>query len=705
MSTLAAIEKLVFVASRRLPLIRQAERAECGLACLAMIAGYHGLVMDLGTLRRRFSVSGQGSNLKDLIGLASQLKLSARAVKLELESLQQLQTPCVLHWDLNHFVVLKRVKRRSVQIHDPAVGAVQLSHTEFADHFTGIALELTPAETFTPSRQAQRLPLRALWSRITGLKRSLAQILLLSLLLQIYALAAPFYVQIVVDDVMQRGDTGLLSVLAMGFGLLLIIEIGTQALRSSSLLYLSSHLHLQLTSNLFHHLIRLPMNYFQRRHLGDVLSRFSSIDAVKQILTTGLISALMDGLMALVTLIAMLIYDVKLTLIVLASLLLYSGVRFSLYGPLRRHTEASITAAAESETSFIESIRAIQTIKLFQREAERQGHWQNRLVATMNKDIRIAKLEITQEAASALLFGLENLAVVYFAATAVMANTLSLGMFFAFMSYKQRFVDAIDGLLDQVIALKMLGVHLERLADIAYTERDAMVQNSDLDGSPIPRGNFSVRNLSFRYSDTEAMVFQRLSFDIVAGTTVAVVGPSGSGKSTLLKCMMGLLSAEGEIRIDGTLISRQANYRRHIAAVTQDDQLLSGSIADNIASFDSQIDPEKILDCAQLACIHDDILMLPMQYETHLGDMGSGLSGGQVQRLILARAFYREPKVLFLDEATSHLDLATEQRISKNLAAMKITRIIVAHRPETIAGADQLIDLRPIHGPPTSFTQ
>ncbi len=702
MNSTAALDQLTFTSARRLPLIRQAETSECGLACLAMIAGYYGFTTDLATLRRRFSVSSQGCNLKDLVTIASRLDLAARPLKVELESLEQLQLPCIIHWDLDHFVVLKSISRTKLRIHDPAKGAVRLTLKEFANHFTGIALELTPTQAFQPARQIQRLPLTALWSRMTGLKRSIVQVLLLSLLLQVYAIAAPFYVQTVVDDVVLRSDTDLLSVLAMGFGLLLIIEVGTQALRSSSLLFFSSHLHLQLAGNLFHHLIRLPMSYFQRRHLGDVLSRFSSIDAVKQVLTTGLVSALIDGLMAVITLTVMLIYDVKLTAIVIVSLLVYGGIRLSLYGPMRRETEASIVAAAQSETSFIESIRAIQTIKLFQRESERQSHWQNRLVDTMNKDIRLAKLEIGHEAASTFLFGVENLLVVYFAATAVMANTMSLGMLFAFMSYKQRFVGAIDGLIDQLIALKMLSVHLERIADIAFTERDSLAESTDLGTAPPIEGRISAAAISFRYSDTDAPIFNNLSFDIPAGTTAAIVGPSGSGKSTLLKCLMGLLPATGEIRIDGCALGKHRNYRQHIAAVTQDDQLLSGSIADNIASFGQQINPEQVVRSAKLACIHSDILGLPMQYETHLGDMGCGLSGGQVQRIMLARAFYRDPQILFLDEATSHVDIATEQQITKNLAAMKMTRIIVAHRPETIAGADQIINLRPHSREPVS---
>ncbi|MEP5764316.1 MAG: peptidase domain-containing ABC transporter [Halieaceae bacterium] len=681
--------------SRRLPLLRQTEASECGMACLAMVAGFHGLHIDLSQLRQRFPDSGQGVNLKQLIDMAGSLQLSARAIKADLNAIGQLQLPCVLHWDMNHFVVLKAVRRRHAVVHDPARGARKLSVQEFSEHYTGIALELTPSAAFEPEQRRRPMKLAHLWTRITGLKRSLAQVLLMSLLLQLFAVAAPFYVQTVVDDVVLRNDHGLLAALATGFSLLLILEVGTQVLRSSIILNLSTRLHMQLATNLFQHLLRLPLDYFQRRHLGDVLSRFGSIESVKHILSTGLVSAVIDGLMAVLMLTAMFLYDTRLTLIVLSILLIYLLLRIAMFPALRRETEENIVQRAQVETSFIESVRAIQTIKLFQREAERQGHWQNRLADTMNSDIRIARLGISFEAAGALLFGAENILVVYFAATAVMGNVISLGMFFAFMSYKRRFVDSMDSLITQIIEIKMLGVHLQRISDIAFTA----IEPANCVAAPGEQeASYQLRasGIGFRYSNEGAPVFSSLDFTIDSGQTVAITGPSGCGKSTLLKCLMGLLrTSDGEILLNDIPLSHTPGYRALIAAVMQDDQLLSGSVADNIACFDHRLHLEDIARCAQQACIHDDIMKLPMQYNSPVGDMGSSLSGGQVQRIMLARAFYRRPVLLFLDEATSHLDIQTEQRINQHIAAMSITRILVAHRPETIALADHVIELRP----------
>lgn len=690
---------LHFGSGRRLPVVLQTEAAECGLVCLAMIAGFHGYDTDLASLRRRFSISSHGTNLKTLMDMAGRLHLAGRALRLEPEHLGELQLPCLLHWDMNHFVVLKAVQRNRVVIHDPAVGERVFEKEEFAQHFTGVALELSPTDKFQTGEDRQHLKLSHFWSRIAGLKRSLVQVLLLSLLLQLFAVVTPFYMQTVVDDVILRGDNNLLLVLALGFGLLLLIQTGTNALREWVILHISSRLNMQMAANLFRHLIRLPMSYFSTRHMGDVVSRFGSLQNVRELLTTGLVAAVVDGIMALITLAAMFFYDVKLTLIVLLVVVLYAALRLLLYRPLRLLTEEQIVAQAKHDSHFMESVRAIQTVKLFQRENDRQGQWQNRLADAINKDIRITRWHIGYNTLNRLLFGLENLLVIYFAATAVMGNILSVGMLFAFMSYKTRFVESMDALIAKWIELKMLGLHLDRLSDIVFTPAEAIDQQNVLalsdSGTTEPlTGKIEVRNLGFRYGEAEAPAFQNLNFTIEPGETVAIAGPSGCGKTTLLKCLMGLLQpSEGEILIDGLPLKQLPHYRNQIAGVMQDDQLLAGAIADNIACFEPQLDLERIVHCAQMACIHEEILRMPMQYNTLVGDMGTSLSGGQKQRIVLARALYRAPRILFMDEATSHLDVANESLVNDHIKRLAITRVLVAHRPETVGSAGRQIEL------------
>lgn len=692
---------LQFSFSRKLPVILQTEASECGLSCLAMIAGYHGLETDLTTLRRRFSISAHGATLKQIIDIATQLNLSSRALKLDLDQLINLQTPCILHWEMKHFVVLKQVKDDAVIIHDPAVGERKLSLSDVDKLFTGVALELTPNSEFKPEIQKQTLRFSHFWQRIVGLKRSLGLILLLSFLLQVFAIASPYYMQTVVDDVILRQDHNLLMVLAIGFGLLLLIDTFTTYIRRIVVLNLSSSLNLQMSANVFHHLIRLPLDYFLKRHMGDVVSRFGSLATIRELMTNGVVAVVVDGVMALIVLLVMFFYDVQLTFIVMGVVVLYGVLRFLLYRPIHLLNEERIVASAKENSHFMESVRAIQTIKLFGKETDRQCQWQNKLADAMNKDIQLTRWEIAFEMANKILFGLENILIVYFAATAVMGNLMSVGMLFAFMSYKARFIGSMDALIAKWIEFKMLKVHFERLADVVFTEQDenihaetvitASVDNCDAVKEDIS-GSIELKGLSYQYSPLETPIFSGLDLKVCAGETVAIIGPSGCGKSTLIRCLMGLVKpSSGELLIDGKPISQITDFRQQISGVLQDDQLLSGSIAENIACFNANIDLQRVVVCAQLACIHDEIMRTSMQYNTLVGDMGTSLSGGQKQRILLARAFYKRPKILFMDEATSHLDVANEMQINAHIKQLEMTRIVIAHRPETINSADRVL--------------
>lgn len=681
---------------KTLPLILQTEAAECGLACIAMIASFYGRHTDLVRLRQQYSISTQGANLKQIMHIAANMGLSTRALRLELEHLEQLQPPCILHWEMQHFVVLKKVTSNKLFIHDPAIGERQLSLLEVDKLFTGIALELNPGNDFTPGQDRHTLKLRHFWSSIRGLKSSLLLILALSLLLQLFAIISPYFMQLVVDDVLLRSDNHLLLVLALGFGLLLLIETGTGVLRQLVTLGLSTKLNMQMSANVFHRLIRLPMDYFGKRHMGDVISRFGSTQAIRELLTNGMVAIVIDGLMALIVLLVMFLYDSRLSLIVLAILCLYALLRYLLYRPLRQLNEESIVSAAKENSHLMETIRAMQTIKLFGKEVERQNQWQNRLADAINKDIRIAHWDIGFRTANQLLFGAENILVIYFAATAVMQDHMSVGMLYAFISYKNRFIAAMDGLIGKWIEFRMLELHFDRLADIVFTPAEAPQLHSQEPANQAPciKGQLEAQNLYYRYSSVDTPILQHINISIEAGTTVAIIGPSGCGKSTLLKCFMGLLQpTSGQILIDQTPLTKQPSYRQQIAAVMQEDQLLSGSIADNIACFDNPPDRQRIQMAAQMACIHQDIVAMNMQYNTLVGDMGTNLSGGQKQRLILARALYRQPAILFMDEATSHLDSANEAQINHNISQLPMTRIIIAHRHNTICSAQRILAL------------
>ncbi|MCT8127154.1 peptidase domain-containing ABC transporter [Alishewanella sp. BS5-314] len=672
----------------------QSEAAECGLACVAMVANYYGHQLDLATLRNRYSVSLKGTNLQQLMLLANQLALASRALKLEVDELAKLQKPCILHWEMNHFVVLTKVGRNSVTILDPAIGERKVAMAELDKAFTGVALELTPTTEFKKVDERVQLGLTAFWNKAKGIIPALIKLFVLSLILQVFALASPYYTQLVVDEVLVSHDQPLLVVLALGFGLLMMIQIVVGVLRSWIALHLGTMLSMQMVTNLFRHLLHLPAAYFEKRHMGDITSRFGSLSAVQSLLTTSLVEGVLDGIMVVIVFAMMYLYSPQLSLIVVLVVIMYALLRWAFFWPMRQLTEESIVAGAKEQSVFMESIRGYQALKLFGQETQRLNLWQNRHAEAVNKGYRLAKWGIGAGVSNQILFGIEGILIVYLAAQEVMAGAMTVGMLFAFMAYKAQFTSRMSSLIGLVVQIKMTKLHLERLADIALTEKE---DTGELNGSRILSGNLSVRELSFRYASNEPLLFNGLTLEVNAGENIAIIGPSGCGKTTLLKLLLGLLSAEsGKIEVDGVDIRQLGlrNYRSQVAAVMQDDQLLSGTLAENISFFDPEASLEQIYTAAQLAGIHQDILAMPMGYNSLVGDMGSSLSGGQKQRLLLARALYRQPKILFLDEATSHLDVQLEHYVNQAVQQLKMTRIIIAHRPETILSAERILLLQ-----------
>jgi ATP-binding cassette, subfamily B, bacterial CvaB/MchF/RaxB len=686
-------------AAGRLPLMLQTEAAECGLACLAMVAACHGLQSDLPTLRQRFALSLKGATMADLVRMAAELQLGARPLRAELEHLGQLELPCILHWDLNHFVVLKSVGRGRVEIHDPARGLRRMSLAELSRHFTGVVLELTPQAGFRPGVDRQRLRLRDLLGRVVGLKRSMAQILALALALEAFALLAPFFMQWVVDGVLTSADRGLLTTLGVGFALLVLIQVGTGALRSWAVLHLAYTLNVQWVSNLFAHLLRLPLAWFERRHKGDVMSRFGAIQQIQQTLTTHFIEAVLDGVLVVVTLAMMLAYSVLLSAVVLGCVALYAVLRGALFRALRDATEEAIVQDARRATHFLESLEGVQAIKLFNRQPDRQARFANVVVDAMNAGVGVRKLELRLQVAHRLLFGLERVVVVWIGALLVIDGHFTVGMLFAFVAFKEQFATRVSGLIDKAVDLGMLKLQGERLADIALTAPEVDGGSATAHAGSEPEPRLELRSITFRYADGEPNVLADCSLVVEPGESVAIVGPSGCGKTTLLKLMLGIHEPQaGEILVDGVNLRQLGlfRWRAMIGTVMQDETLFAGSVADNICFFDAAPDLAWVAECARLASVDADIEALPMGYHTLIGSLGATLSGGQRQRLLLARALYKRPRILFLDEATSALDVDRERLVNQAVAGLALTRVIVAHRPETIASADRVIQLE--HG-------
>jgi len=683
------------VFSRRIPVILQSEAPECGIACLAMVASFHGHRTDLSAMRLRLSPSLKGITLKHVAQIAETMGMTARGVQVPLQSLGKLRLPAVLHWDMNHFVVLTRVSGRKLTIHDPARGKRVLNLDEASRHFTGVAMEFTPTGAFERKDEREKLHSWQLLGVASGFKGTIAQILTLSFALEVFAIAMPFFLQLVVDRVVVGRDRDLLTVLGIGFGTLVVIQVAVTAVRAWVGVYLSTNINLRLLTNLFNHMLRLPLAWFEKRNLGDIVSKFRSVDAIQRTLSTTFVETAVDGVMVILTLVVMGFYSLTLTGVVLVAAVLYAAARWLFYYPQRFATDEQLAHEGRSSTHFIETLRGMMAIKLNLREAERRSAYQNLIVDQTNALVRVQNVGILQRASNALVFGIENVVVVWVGALLVLDGQFTVGMLYAFIGFKLVFLGRVINLVEKWNEFRMLDLHAERVADIALAQPEQMSPPlpGDMTSGPLA---IEARDVGFAYGP-EGFVFRNVSVNVFPGETVAIVGPSGSGKTTLIKVLLGLLPVtEGEVRVNGRNLADwdAAQYRARVGAVMQDDQLFVGTIEDNISFFDTEHDNERVRESAKAAMIHDEIMAMPMQYNTIVGSLGMALSGGQKQRVLLARALYRRPRVLFLDEAFDQLDMALERRISGSLSLDRMmSLVIVSHRPETASTAGKRLEL------------
>lgn len=674
----------------------QTEAAECGLICLGYAASKLGAHLDMTDLRRKFPVSNRGLTLRQISEIAADMQLMARAVRCEIEELKDLKLPAILHWGFNHFVVLDKVTSRHVTLHDPAHGRVILTLVEAGKRFTGVALELSQAPQFQKRREKSPLSIMA-WIRLTpALYSGLGQVLVLSLILQLYTLASPFYMQLAIDQAALKGDKSLLLTLALGFGLFGLFSVGGGLLRSFAVQQISAHLSWDMGLRLFRHLVRLPLGWFQRRRLADTISRFDAINPIRDLVSGSLIASFIDGILAVTTLCMMFLFSWKLALCATLGIGLYIALRLASLPISLRMSGESLGAHIQENSKRIETIKAIQTIKVMSAEAAQETQWSNRYADFIKRNLGMARFDLSVASLHQVLDVAISTIVIYLGAMAIIDNQMTVGVLYAFMAYKTQFGGAVANVVEQFIQWKLSDIYSYRLADIVMTPKEPGIDHID-HSMPAIKGDIEIENLSFRYAPYEPYVFKNLNLTIKAGEFIAIVGPSGSGKSSLLKVICGLYPPHaGEIRLDGRALSAWStkSLRASYGVVMQDDELLSGSIAENVAFFDERIDMDGVWRALEAAALKDEILAMPMKAESFVGDMGGSLSGGQKQRLLIARALYKQPSILLMDEATSHLDVQNEAWINAQLKKLNITRIVIAHRNETIRAADRVFDLQ-----------
>lgn len=683
-----------FFSRSSLPTIFQNEIGECGLVCLTMIAKYHGLECEVATLRRRFGVNIRGTTLTDIMDWSQNLGFQVRSVRVELNQLHYLKLPSILHWDLKHFVVLQSAHPKHIVIHDPVGGVRRVSFQECGAHLTGYALELWPDPAITqPQFKAEEsLKISNLVGRTEGLLRAIGHILWFGLAIQVLGLAAPFFLRFVVDDIISSSSNQLLLKATLGFlGVAIVTSLVHEA-RTRAVLNLGATLDFELASRTFRKLLSLPLSYFYSRQQGAILSRFNVLSTIRRLVSTDFVEAIVDGVMILVSICAMIWLSPMLTLISFISISLYAALRGATLPRLKEAQADENACRAKEKTVMYGTIKAIQPIKLFSREKQRESDWLNRYIESINANVRVERIRNLNRSTARALLGIEYGVLIWTGALLVMGDKISLGSFYAFLAFRTQFAAQFQLFIDRLVDFQILEVHLQFLSDIFLEDSE------EQESRPFNklRGALSCENLGFSYDKKSETRIHGLDIDILPGQFVRIVGSSGSGKTTLLRLMLGIVKpTTGKIYVDNIELVEfgVTNFKHQVSTVMQDDQLLNGSIRDNISFFDPSPNQERLEWCCEIAQIRTDIDSMTMGFETLIGDMGIGVSGGQAQRLMLARALYPNPNILFLDEATSHLDIETEQLVLTTLRELPMTIIMVSHRESSALAADIVIDL------------
>ncbi|ECA4082882.1 peptidase domain-containing ABC transporter [Salmonella enterica subsp. enterica serovar Texas] len=689
------ISRLEISLFRRVPVIHQTESSECGIACLAMVFGHYGKSIDLFSLRQQFNISSRGATLYSIRTIAVQMGMTARALSLDLNELNVLRRPCILHWNFNHFVVLVSVKRNGFVLHDPARGRIIVSKAEASKCFTGIALEIWPGSTFRRERVKKRLNLVTLINSIHGIKGALLKIFALSIVVEAIGLILPAGTQLVMDHALPAGDRGLLSMICISLMFFILLRATVSTSRAWISLIMGTLVNIQWQSGLFSHLLRLPLSYFERRKLGDIQSRFGSLNTLRTTFTTSMVGAIMDGIMVCGLLIMMLLYGKSLTWVVLGFTVVYIAIRLFTYTYYRQLSEEQLIMEARVSSYFMETLYGIAAVKMQGMTDRRHAHWFNLQTDAINTGIRVTKMDLFFGGLNIFISACEQTIILWLGISLVMDNEMTIGMFVAFGAYRMQFSDRISTLVGFLLQLRMMSLHNERISDIALNEQESVKPDLPVSEKITPV-SLEVKSLTFRYDQQSMPVFSELNLTVSPGESVAIIGPSGSGKTTLMKVLCGLFKADsGQVLIDGNDIQQMGvnNYRKITGCVMQDDRLFSGTIRENICGFSENIDDEWMAECAKASFIHDTIMSMPMGYDTLTGELGEGLSGGQKQRLFIARALYRKPRILFMDEATSALDSKSENYVNSAIKSLNITRIIIAHRESTIKSVDRVFSL------------
>jgi ABC-type bacteriocin/lantibiotic exporter with double-glycine peptidase domain len=681
------------VRPRRVPVLTQMTAVECGAACLAMLLSYYGRKTSVSEVRDRCHVGRDGLSALDIVKAARNYGLRVRAVSLQENDLRRISLPAIIHWEFAHFMIVERSSPTWVEVVDPAIGRRRLKSEEFWNGFTGIVIMLEPGVQFDRTSSYRAINLRSYalnYLKIAPL--SLAQILGASLFLQLFGLAVPLLTAVVVNHILPSRMNDALTILAVGLFILVAAQVVMTLLRGWLLLYLQTRVDSQMMLGFFEQLISLPLRFFQQRSSGDILSRLTSNTVIRDTISNQLISTVLDGSFVVTYLIILFKGSPLFGWIALACGLVQVVVLISANRVIRRLSKQELVSQGKFQGYASEALVGITTLKAAGAEYRALARWTNLFYDQMNASIRRLYLSSLVDTVVSNVRLVAPLILLVLGTAQVLNGALQVGTMLALVTLASSFLAPLGSLVTSGQHLQVVHSHLERVADVMDAEPEQDIHS--IREPPRFSGQIQLEQVSFRYDPQSPVVLRDISVVIKPGQKVAIVGRTGSGKSTLGNLLLGLyLPTHGEIFYDGIPL-RTLNYqavRAQFGVVTQGSTIFNGTIRENIALNNPELKMEAIIKAAAASAIHQDILQMPMEYETFVSEGGSALSGGQRQRLGLARALATNPVILLLDEATSALDVVTEQVVEQQLRELRCTQIIIAHRLSTIRNADLIL--------------
>ena len=696
--------------ARPFPLCIQHDGMQCGIACLQMVCRHYGRNYSLDALSRYCFATHEGVSLLGLCEAAAKVGLHTMAGRLSASQLAEVPLPCILHWQQNHFVVLYRVRGGRYYVADPGKGRVAYSEEEFMEAWCstrregkeqGIALLLEPTPAFYGevgvAEGGERHSFRFLYGYIRRYRRYFGQVLLGLLAGCLLQLVFPFLTQAIVDVGITHRDMGLIWLILLGQLILTASRTSVDFIRRWILLHISMRINISLLSDFFIKLLKPPMSFFDTKLMGDLMQRMNDHRRVEQFLTTQTLSVMFSVLGFIVFGFVLLLYNRSVFLIFVTGSVLYA-LWTAIFLNRRKVLDYRLfDKQAENNNKTYQFITSMQEIKLQDCEQRRRWEWEDVQAGLFEVQMKVLKLQQTQEAGSIFINEVKNIVITVVAAQAVINGQMTLGMMLAVQYIIGQLNSPVDQLMHFIYSLQDVRISLERINEIHAMQDEGQEEGRTV--APVGGCDIRLEGVSFKYNPHNPQkTIDSVGFTIPAGKVTAIVGASGSGKTTLIKLLLGYYPVGGgEIRIGGTPLGRidLKAWRRKCGVVMQDGVIFSESVARNIAVDDGEIDKKRLLRAAEIANIHGYIKQLPLGYDTKIGRDGMGLSQGQRQRILIARAVYRNPDYIFLDEATNSLDASNERVIVENLNAFYQgkTVLVVAHRLSTVCHADQIIVL------------